>query len=594
MMLAELHVRNLGVIDDLHLVLGPGMTALTGETGAGKTLVVEAIELLLGGRADPVLVRPGADEALVEGRFVAAADEGSPATGEAEETVLARVVPRSGRSRAYVDGRLATVADLGARGRALVDLHGQHASQSLLSARAQRAALDRFGAVDLGPVAAARSDLATVDAALAALGGDARARARELDLLRFQVGEIDAAGLEGADEDEHLEAEEDLLAGAEGHRAAGEAALDELTTDGGALDGLGRAIAACAGHRPLADAEDRLRAAAADLAEGAADLRAVTEAIDVDPERLAAVQDRRRLLRELRRKYGEVLSEVLAYGEQARGRVAELEGHDARVAQLEAERTAMAERVASAAAAVGRARRVAAPRLASAVEGHLRRLAMPRARVEVSVGPEDPGDDVAILLGANAGEATLPLAKVASGGELARACLALRLVLTPGAAEQDLGPGRAGGDQTSRRRVPPGAGRGGAAGQGVAPGTAGGGTDPDAAGNGAPAALVFDEVDAGVGGQAAGAVGRALADLAAGGYQVLVVTHLPQVAAFADHQVAVTKEEWGGRTVARAAVVSGQDRVVELSRMLSGQPASATAQGHAEELLATASRERPR
>ena len=527
-MLVELHVRDLGVIDDLDIVLSPGMTALTGETGAGKTLIVEAIELLVGGRGDPVLVRPGAPEARVEGRFVDGDDE----------TVLARVVPRQGRSRAYVDGRLATVSELVDRGRRLVDLHGQHAHQSLLGARAQRRGLDRFGAVDLGPLHEARRRVAVAEAALAAAGGDSRVVAREVDLLRFQVAELDRAALADPGEDDALEAEEDLLSEADAHRQAGDAAYRALAVDGGAVDAVGAAIAACGGRRPFAEVEARLRALVAELGDAAADLRGAVESIVVDPARLEELRSRRQLLRELRRKYGEALSDVIAYREEARARLAELEGHDHRVATLEAERHEARADEARAAAVVGRARRQAAPALAAAVERHLRSLALPGARLQVAVGDDDPGDDVTFLLAANPGEEPLPLAKVASGGELARSMLAARLVLTD-----------------------------------------------------APPTLVFDEVDAGVGGEAALAVGRALATVAAD-HQVLVVTHLPQVAAFADHQVAVTKIEEAGRTVARAQAVEGQDRVVELSRMLSGQPASATAQGHASELLAAASRER--
>src|SRR5258708_123464 len=213
-MLTELAVRDLGVIADLSLVLGAGMTALTGETGAGKTLVVEAIELLMGGRADPVLVRPGADEAVVEGRFEI----------DGAEVVVRRGVPAAGRRRAYLDGRLATAAEVGSLGARLVDLHGQHAHQALLSARAQRAALDAFGGVDLGPLVEARGVVAAVDEALAGLGGDERARAREIDLLRFQVTELDAAGVTDADEDRALETEEDRLADAGAARDAGPAA----------------------------------------------------------------------------------------------------------------------------------------------------------------------------------------------------------------------------------------------------------------------------------------------------------------------------------------------------------------------------------
>jgi DNA repair protein RecN (Recombination protein N) len=534
-MLAELHVRDLGVIADLTLDFAPGLTAVTGETGAGKTLVVEAIELLVGERADPVLVRPGADEARVEGRFFLA---------DGTERVVARVVPRIGRSRAYVDGRLATVGELAALGHGLVDLHGQHSHQSLLGARVQREALDSFGGVDLGPLRMARGRLDAVETALAALGGDERARAREIDLLRYQVREIEAARIDGPDEGEQLEAEEDVLADATAHREAGSAAYEAVAGDEGAADGLRKAVAACSGRRPFDELEDRLRALVAEVGEAAADLRRATEAIVVDPDRLEQVRSRRRLLADLRRKYGERLSDVLGFEMQARARLAELEQHGERARVLEQERAEAGRHVAHAAAAVAAARRIAAPRLAAAVEAGLQSLAMAGARFEVAVDGPDPADDVTFLLGANPGEATLPLAKVASGGELARAMLALRLVL--------------GGDRSE------------------------------------PGTLVFDEVDAGIGGQAALAVGTALAALAASSSerQVLVVTHLPQVAAFADHQVAVTKGERGGRTVADATVLSDEERVVELSRMLSGQPGSTTARDHAQELLATASRQK--
>jgi DNA repair protein RecN (Recombination protein N) len=534
-MLVELHVRDLGVIADLHLVLDGGMTALTGETGAGKTLVVEAIDLLMGERADGVMVRPGAEEARAEGRFVVGADE----------VVLARVVPRTGRSRAYVDGRLATAAELADVGRNLVDLHGQHAHQSLLSPRLQRAALDRFAKVDPRPLAAARDHLRAVDAALAALGGDARAQAREVDLLRFQLAELEGAALDDPDEDQSLEAREDALADAAAHREAAAAAYRALAGDGGAGDAVGDAVQALAGRRPFAELEARLRAAQAELAEAASDLLAAADAIVDEPELLDRVRGRRRLLRELCRKYGEQLSEVMAYESEARSRLAELESHGERVAELEAERAVAAAQVDGAAAAVAEARRAAAPELAAAVEEHLRALAMPGARLEVAVRGPAPADDVEFLLAANRGGDPLPLAKVASGGELARAMLAARLVLVDSLLAD------------------------------------------------APPTLVFDEVDAGIGGEAALSVGRALAELAAD-HQVLVVTHLPQVAAFADHQVAVSKRDEGGTTVAAVRTVEGADRVVELSRMLSGQPGSATARDHAEELLAAASRERGR
>jgi DNA repair protein RecN (Recombination protein N) len=550
----ELAVRDLGVIAELRLVLGPGMTALTGETGAGKTLVVDAIELLVGGRADTVLVRAGADEAWVEGRFLVGAGgpvgdgHGSVARDGGDEIVLARAIPRSGRSRAYIDGRLATAGELAAVGAGLVDLHGQHAHQSLLHAAAQREALDRFGHVDLGPLQAARTEIRTILDELDRMGGDERARARELDLLRYQVADIDAAAITGPEEDAALERLEDELADATAHREAASGAVMLLTGDGvgevpdvaaSAADAVGSALALVAGRTPFGGAEARLRALAAELTDVAGELRAEGEAIDEDPERLARVRERRQLLHDLRRKYGETLADVLAEGDRLRARLAEVEDHDRRAAELDARLTVARAAEAEVAAKVAAARRDAAPVLAAEVQAHLAELALPKARVEVVVGGDDPADDVELRLAANPGTPPLPLAKVASGGELARIMLALRLVLSA-----------------------------------------------------APPTLVFDEVDAGIGGAAAVAVGRALARLAGQPHQVLVVTHLPQVAAYADAQVRVDKQSDESTTVARVSVLDHPERVIELSRMLSGQPDSDAARVHAAELLATAATER--
>ena len=529
-MLHELRVENLGIIAELNLVLGPGMTVLTGETGAGKTMLVEAIELLVGGRADPTLVRPGASEARVEGRFVL----------DGGELVMARVIAVEGRSRAYVNARLATVANLSEEGTHLVDLHGQHSHQSLLSVAAQRTALDRFGAVDHVPLRAARARLAEIDGALGALGGDARQRAREIDLLRFQVDELERAQLHGADEDDELATTESVLADALAHRDAAAIATAALVDDGGVLDGARAALSALATRPPFRTHEVRLRALVAELDDVAAEVRAAGDSIEEDPARLAELRERRHLLRELRRKYGETLADVIVYRTEVGDRLAELEGHEGRVAALERERVEAVAAEATAAAAVARARRSAAPKLAKAVAKHLGALAMARARIEVTVGDDDPGDEVTFLLGANAGEPALPLAKVASGGELARTMLALRLVLSE-----------------------------------------------------APDTLVFDEVDAGIGGEAALAVGRALAELGER-HQVLVVTHLAQVAAFADAQVVVRKASKRGRTVAAATAVAGEERVQELARMLSGLADSGSANVHAKELLAAAAARRQR
>jgi DNA repair protein RecN (Recombination protein N) len=535
--LSELRVENLGIIVELQVTLGEGLTVITGETGAGKTLIVDALDLLCGGRADPQLVREGAAEARVEGRF----EDGG------EEVVLARVVPADGRSRGYVNGRLATVAELAECGRRLVDLHGQHAHQSLLAPVEQRALLDRYAGAKaqaaLAQLRAARAEARGFADELASLGGDERSRAREVDLLRYQVAEIDAAGITGPGEDERLLAEEELLADAEAHREALGTAYREV--EGAGEDALGAAVAALSGRAPFEALVARLRVLQAEMQEAAHDVRTTEESIVADPQRLQEVQTRRALLAELRRKYGLTLEDVVEYAARTRERLEELEQHDALAARLDAacrEAQAEAERAAR---ALTKARRAAAPRLADAVTVHLRELALPAATLTIDIssgaidsaasGPasigDDGADDVTFLLAPNPGESARPLAKAASGGELSRAMLALRVVLSE-----------------------------------------------------APPTLVFDEVDAGIGGEAGAAVGRALATLG-GHHQVLCVTHLPQVAAFADAHVLVAKDEVKGRTVAAASLLLDDARVNEISRMLAGVGGSAHARRHARELV---------
>jgi DNA repair protein RecN (Recombination protein N) len=559
-MLAELRVTQLGVIEDVSVVLGPGMTALTGETGAGKTLIVDAISLLLGGRADPALVRPGADEAVVEGRFV-----GSEGVAE---LVLTRVIPATGRARAYIDGRMASAQQLGELGEQLVDLHGQHAHQSLLRPAAQRAALDAGAGITTDELMEARRKLRALAKAQADIGGDARSRTRELDLLRYQVGELDAAGIDSPSEDDDLRGEEEWLSDASTLRQAAAMVAEGLAGDEGIIDRLGSLVSELSGRPPLRSLHDRLLAGQAELSDVAGGARAAVETFEDDPGRLTEVGARRRLLTDLRRKYGDTLAEVIAFGNQARARIAELEDHDSRAASLDRDRSEAEAELRAAEERLGTARRASAAAFAAEVESALRELAMPRARFGVEIGSDLAGEEVTWLLGANPGESLLPLAKVASGGELARAMLAVRLVLTRRRAER--------AERGGRVAVAALGGPGGAGGAGD--------TDEVRRLDVAPT-LVFDEVDAGIGGEAAVAVGRALADLGAE-HQVLVVTHLPQVAAFADRHLVVHKHAIGERTVASAETVDGSARVVELSRMLSGRPDSATARRHAEELLA--------
>jgi DNA repair protein RecN (Recombination protein N) len=523
--LAELRVRHLGVIEDVTVGFEPGMTALTGETGAGKTLLVEALQLVLGQRADSSLVRTGADEALVEARFY---DESGT------ETVLARAVPVSGRSRCWIDGKMAPVAALLEAGAALVDIHGQGEHQTLLHTGAQRRALDAFGSLETDEVEGLRRRLAGLSRELAGLGGDEHERARELDVLAHQVAELDGAHLEDEDEDRRLAAEEDRLADLAAHReqaAVALAALDGEAEAPRALDLLGAAAGALDDRPAFASLEDRLRAAQAELADVVGELRSVVETWEDDPQSLASVQARRRQLTDLYRKYGGDRAGALAFAEQARGRLEDLRRSGERAATLEAELGSVRAELSRAERVLLDARSATAPGLAAAVASRLGSLALPGARFEVEVDQRQAGEQVSFLFAANAGEALRPLARAASGGELARTMLALRL---------------------------------------VAPG--------------GPPTMVFDEVDAGVGGTAALALARALREVARA-RQVLVVTHLAQVAAFAHHHVSVGKLEADGRVTTTAATVQGTERVVELSRMLSGQPDSKRARAHAAELL---------
>ncbi|HEY1740705.1 MAG TPA: DNA repair protein RecN [Acidimicrobiia bacterium] len=528
MSLVELRVTNLGIISELQLVLGDGFTTITGETGAGKTLLVEAVALLLGARADATLVRSGADEARVEARF---------ADGD-DELVLARVVAAGGRSRAYVDGSLATVGELAARGRTLVDLHGQWEQQSLLAPAEQRHLLDAFAGTAAekrrASLRSALSDVAAIDTRLASLGGDTRSRAREIDLLRFQIADIDEAAVT-ADEEAQLDATITLLGDADGLRRVLAEAHAALEGRGG--DATGEAVAALeAFPAPLGDLVERGRAVQADLSELVHDLRLRHDSIQADPEQLAEAVGRRQRLRELRRKYGETITDVLAYVEESRARLEELVGHDQLVAELEHQRADALAAADRAARTLRTARTAAAPRLAAAVTDHLHELALGAATFDIVLDDaplsEDGIDAVTFVLAANPGEPPRPLAKAASGGELSRTMLAIRVVLSQ-----------------------------------------------------APPTLVFDEVDAGLGGEAGVAVGRALATLGQT-HQVLCVTHLAQVAAAADAQLHVAKHEVRGRTEAQVDLLLDDARVREVARMLGGAGSSASAQAHARELLA--------
>ncbi|MFK4226839.1 DNA repair protein RecN [Streptomyces sp. NPDC019890] len=576
--LEEMRIRSLGVIDDAVVELSPGFTAVTGETGAGKTMVVTSLGLLLGGRADPALVRIGAKSAVVEGRIGVPA--GAPAALRAEEAgaeldddtlLISRTVSAEGRSRAHIGGRSVPVGMLSELADELVAVHGQTDQQGLLRPARQREALDRYaGGAVTGPLAkytAAYRRLRAVSAELDELTTRARERAQEADLLRFGLNEI--AGVEPrGGEDVELAAEAERLGHAEALASAASvahAALAGNPEDPEGVDattlvaGAGRALDAVRSHDPaLAALADRMGEISILLGDVAGELAGYADNLDADPLRLAAVEERRAALTALTRKYGASIDAVLAWAEAGASRLIELDGDDDRIGELAAERDALRGELSGLAQALTDARTEAAARFAEAVTEELASLAMPHARVSFDIRQsEDPDgvevggravaygpsgvDEVELLLAPHPGAPPRPIAKGASGGELSRVMLAVEVVFA--------------------------------------------GTDP------VPTYL-FDEVDAGVGGKAAVEIGRRLAKLAKTA-QVVVVTHLPQVAAFADRQLLVEKTNDGSVTRSGVTVLEGEDRVRELSRMLAGQEDSQTARAHAEELLATAREDRP-
>ncbi|HEX4063257.1 MAG TPA: DNA repair protein RecN [Streptosporangiaceae bacterium] len=574
-MLEEVRITGLGVIDDAVLEPSPGLTVVTGETGAGKTMVVTGLGLLFGGRGDPARVRPGADRATVEGRLRVepgghVAQQVDEAGGELDDDGSALVVSRSvsaeGRSRAHAGGRSVPVSLLTYLADELVAVHGQADQQQLLKPGRQRAALDRYAGAKLTAVLAdyqrAFHRHREVQAELTELTERARERAQQADDLRVGLDEVER--LEPAEgEDEDLLAEEERLAHADALHAAATTAHQALAGDpsAGAYEVADAAALLTAAQQALDAASDydamlarlsgQVREAAYAIADVAAELASYAQSVEADPARLAVVQERRAGLTRLVRAYGSRddgagnLAAVFDWAKQAALRLTELDGDDDRVAALAAEEADLAARAGDLAAQLTELREQAAGRFSGAVTEELTALAMPHARLDVAITQaaelgQYGRDEVEIRLAAHPGAPPLPLHKGASGGELSRVMLAIEVVFA--------------------------------------------GADP-------VPTFVFDEVDAGVGGKAAVEIGRRLARLARLA-QVIVVTHLPQVAAFADTHLVVEKADDGSVTRSGVIRLDQPSRVRELSRMLAGLEDSEYGQAHAEELLALADAER--
>jgi DNA repair protein RecN (Recombination protein N) len=556
--LGELRIENLLLIERAELRFADGLNVITGETGAGKTILAHSLDLLLGGRARPQIVRPGAGEAYVEGVFAVPDDlfedpelavlaERLPAA--ADEVLLGRRIGASGRTSAFVQGRSASAADLQVLGSRLVAFYGQHEHRKLTLASAQLEVLDAFAGPEhlrrRGAYRAAHREVGALTAELADLRDREGARERDLDLLRFELAEIEAAAPDAAEEGE-LDGERERLRHAEALRAAAATALAAIAGDeevGGAGASLAAAEAALAGavgvDPRLDEHTERARAMGVELQDLASDLRAYGEGVEAEPGRLEEVEERLAALERLKRKHGGSVESVLEHAERCGSEIARLENAEEAAAEIEARLGDAERRRAGLTGELSVSRREAARGLEERVAAELRELAMEGARLEVRVEPHPDGfgpagaEAIELLVATNPGIPPSPLRDAASGGELSRVMLALT------------------------------------------------GLGPDAAAR----TLVFDEIDAGIGGATARAVGERLRRLG-DERQVIVITHLPQVASLASTHFRIRKRAEDGQTLASVERVEGDELVAEIVRMLGGKRGDEAASRHARDLLA--------
>lgn len=562
-MLAEIHIRNFAIIEELTLRFGEGLNVLTGETGAGKSIIIDAVSLLLGGRASTEVIRAGAELAEVEGHFHLGARaaavhpllEAEGLEGEGDLLILAREIRRNGRHICRVNGRAVALSVLNEIGQRLIDIHGQGEHLSLLRVREHLELLDRYAGLEAERAEMARlvHELRQVRAELAGLRRDERELARRIDLLTYQVQEITAARLEPG-EDEALEAERRRLANAEQLMHLTTQVMQALENGSeeqlSAVDLLGQAVQMLARLARIDPAVEPMRQQVEDLSyqlsDVAHELRRYRDRVEFNPARLAEVEERLELIYNLKRKYGDSIEEILAFGERAQAELDSITHAGERIAELEAEEKRLLQAIGELGQRLSAARREAGARLAQAVERELDDLRMEHARFSVDLRwQDDPEgayvgdrrvafdvtglDRVEFLISANPGEPLRPLARVASGGETARLMLALKAVLS-----------RA--DETPT--------------------------------------LIFDEIDVGIGGRVGAVVGHKLWGLTAPdaqgrrAHQVLCVTHLPQLAAYGDVHYHVSKAVEGERTLTHVRRLEGDERVNELVAML-GAPTAA-------------------
>jgi len=560
-MLLELRAENYAVIDHAVAGFGPGLNLLTGETGAGKSILIDALVLLLGGKSSSDLVRFGAEKAVLgcvfettPGAETILEENGIDAAGD--EILLRREIGANGKGRVFINNQPATVAVLRQLAPELALVHAQSETLVAFDAAQQRLLLDRFGSLSTDDVAGAFKAWRELTTQIEELQSAEQDRLRLADLWSFQAREIREAGIEDAEEDVRLEAEKRVLANAERLVTAAGAAQELLyegeTSAESLLGAALRQVEELARFDPqFMETAQQLNAAKAGVEDAAATLRKFAGAIAASPERLSEIEDRLAALARLKRKYGASLGEVMAFGEEVAGKLAELENRDARLVELERLRAKAAKAYEATAGELSEARSVAAKKLGKVAERQINELAMnARFAAEVTADKTASGwtafgwDRVECRIATNPGEPLKPLTEIASGGEMSRVMLALKVSVEEGAA-----------GAAKRKRMA------------------------------LPRTLIFDEIDIGIGGRAAEAVGQKLKALSRA-QQVICITHLPQIAAFADQHFLIEKAERGGRTHTGVRQMEHGERVEEIARMLSGASLTETSIRHAEQMLA--------
>ncbi|MGD0893696.1 MAG: DNA repair protein RecN [Terracidiphilus sp.] len=558
-MLVELRAENYAVIDHAIAVFGPGLNLLTGETGAGKSILVDALALLMGGKSSVEVVRHGADKAVVACVFEStqgaeAILEENGIDAEGNEIILRREILSNGKGRVFVNNQPATVAVLKQLAPELALVHAQTETLTSFDQAQQRILLDRFGGISTEAVSEAFGRWRTAHEKLDELLQGEQDRLRMVDLWSYQRKEIEAARLEPG-EDEALETEKRVLANSEKLYTAAMNAFDQLYEGGASAEGALRAalrnveeLARYDGR--FTEAAQQMESARATLGDVSASLRDYAEGINASPERLAEIEDRLAAIDRLKRKYGQTVAEVIAFGEEVAVKLAEVEDRDEILKALRADVEASTKAYQAAASTLSKERKAAAAKLAKLAETQINSLAM-KVRFEVAVTTTEQQshwtgagwDEVEYRIATNAGEPLKPLAEIASGGEMSRVMLALKVSVEEGAVKP-------------KKKFP------------------------------TPRTLVFDEIDIGIGGRAADAVGQKLKSLSRG-QQVLCVTHLPQIAAFADQHFLIDKREADGRTKTNIRLLDQRASTHEVARMLSGATVTETSLQHAAQMIAS-------